>query len=108
MKKIFAAKKVFEGEMYPPFYGIAYVEYYANYAVAYPVPINLIVRFGRWLWHESIRWRPTKLDEMLRKAYRQGREDQLRPSTPAGHTVATCQCEICSIMRAYSTRRYDP
>ena len=54
-------------------YGIAYFDFMRRYAIAYPVPINLVVRFGRWIWHELIRHRPTKLDKMLQDAYIAGR-----------------------------------
>lgn len=70
--KISLSKYVQEGCELPKFYGIAYWEYWRNYAVAYPVPINLVVRFGRWAWHELIKFRPTELDKMLRKAYDTG------------------------------------
>ena len=66
------SRVVLEAQELPRFYGIAYWEYASDHAVAYPVPINLVVRFGRWLWHELIRHRPTKLDYMLRDAYRRG------------------------------------
>ena len=68
------AQKVNPGEVLPRFYGVAYWEYHRAYLIAYPVPINLIVRFGRWLWHELVRHRPTKFDELLKSAYQAGRQ----------------------------------
>jgi hypothetical protein len=66
------SKRVQPGEEIPSGYGIAYHDYYFPYAIAYPIPLNLIVRFLRWLWHETIRLRRTKFDEMLTEAYRKG------------------------------------
>lgn len=81
--KISLRQYVQEGCELPKFYGIAYWEYWRNYAVAYPVPVNLVVCFGRWAWHELIKLRPTELDKMLRKAYDTGlSEGRLTKRTP--------------------------
>jgi hypothetical protein len=69
------SRNVYVGEMLPKFYGIAYLDYQRDYAFAYPVPINLIVRFGRWLWYEIVRYRPMKLDKLLHEAYEKGRSE---------------------------------
>lgn len=71
------SKKVKQWEVLPRYYGIAYWDYHSISAVAYPVPLNLIVRFFRWLWHESVKLRPTELDKLLRDAYEEGHKDTL-------------------------------
>jgi len=45
-------KKIIKpGEVVPPFYGIAYQEYYLNIAVCYPLGVNLIVLLYRdWVF----------------------------------------------------------
>lgn len=63
------------GEIIPFWYGVAYWEYDSYHAVAYPIPINLIVRFFRNLYHKLIEYRPTELDKKLRKAYEDGHND---------------------------------
>lgn len=65
-------KIVNQGEVIPKFYGIAYIDYMRDYAIAYPVPLNLFICFSRWLWHELTRLRKSKLDEMLTNAHRRG------------------------------------
>jgi len=72
VRKMRISKRVPQGVEVPRFYGIAYWDYWSDYGVCYPVPLNLMVRIGRWAWHESIRFRPTKLDKMMRKAYETG------------------------------------
>ncbi len=53
MKRILTLQKMMmEGEMVPRGYGIAYWDSMMGYtAIAYPVPLNLIVRAGRWIWY---------------------------------------------------------
>lgn len=38
------------GVMCPSWYGVAYIDYAANTAVCYPVPLNLFVMWGRKLY----------------------------------------------------------
>lgn len=66
------------GFMYrlPRFYGVAWTEWERPVVVAYPVPLNLIARAMRWLWHGmAFRYRPAKWEELLADSYRRGYED---------------------------------
>lgn len=60
-----------QGEMLPPWYGVAWYEFSRDVAVCYPVPFNRMAAFGRalWLWlrHGS---REVRLNP--RDAYYQG------------------------------------
>ena|SRR2546422_4242344 len=40
-----------EGGLIPKWYGRAYWAFDSMFAVCYPVPLNLFVRFGRHLWY---------------------------------------------------------
>lgn len=39
-----------EGEIYPNWYGVAWIDFAANRAVCYPIPLNIIVRAFRLAW----------------------------------------------------------
>jgi len=45
-------RNIYEGEIIPNGYGIAYVEYNSDRAVLYPIPINVVVALIRrfWFW----------------------------------------------------------
>lgn len=64
------------GFMYrlPRFYGVAYTEYERPVAIAYPVPLNLLVRAMRWLWWKLVSYKPARWEEELNSVYFQGYE----------------------------------
>ena len=76
LKAIKLQKKANPGEYIPWGYGIAYWDYCTFHAIAYPVPINLLVRWSRNLWQALTLHRPSKIDEELQKAYQKGRRDE--------------------------------
>ena len=43
-------KVIREGEMIPKYYGVAYLEIDRLVAVAYPIPLNIVVGFIRKIW----------------------------------------------------------
>lgn len=57
-------------------FGWAYTDYARDYRVAYPVPINLMVRWARNFWW-AIAWNTcqSRWDRQLRAAYLRGRQD---------------------------------
>jgi hypothetical protein len=77
MKKITIRKEVRPGEVIPKYYGAAYWDHQRGIGYVYLIPINLIARFFYWLWQETIRFRPTKLDKVIddaiQEAYERGR-----------------------------------
>jgi len=52
IKKRYVQKAIKNGEMLPPFYGLAWYEYHRNIAICLPVPFNIVVAIlrGCWLW----------------------------------------------------------
>lgn len=63
--------RVRNGELIPPFHGVAWVELIANQAVCLPVPFNVVAGLLRsmWLWLRG-GWRPVPVDP--RHAFREG------------------------------------
>lgn len=52
------ARQVANGEFLPPwFYGFSYIDYPWDLAIFYPIPLNLLVRWGRQLrfWWDDTR-----------------------------------------------------
>lgn len=43
-------KYISAGQTYPKWYGVAWIDYCANRAVCYPIPLNILIRAGRFLW----------------------------------------------------------
>lgn len=50
LRSLLMSKRINEGDMLPPFFGIAYWDYVSDTGVCYVVPLNLIVRFLRNIW----------------------------------------------------------
>jgi hypothetical protein len=50
MKKKLLRKEIEEGEIIPPFYGVAYPRLESRHLVCYPFPINYLVRIKRDFW----------------------------------------------------------
>jgi len=70
-------KKYFrEGERIPKGYGIAYFEFDRLEAVAYPIPLNMIVGFGRKIWFgmKGGDWVRTGYDKAYNKGICDGRK----------------------------------
>lgn len=61
-----------EGEVLPKGYGIAYYEGMNQRYVAYPVPINHLVRVARDLWYWLVKYRPSKIDKILAEEFNRG------------------------------------
>lgn len=69
-------KRIGEGEMLPPFYGVAWAEVYSRRIVCLPVPLNLAAALFRATWLFCLHgWRPMHFNP--RDAYHQGRVDAL-------------------------------
>ncbi|HEY6019636.1 MAG TPA: hypothetical protein VIY48_06975 [Candidatus Paceibacterota bacterium] len=70
------------GFMYrlPRFYGAAYTEWERPVVIAYPVPLNLIVRAMRWLWWKLVSYKPARWEEELANTYQRGYEEGRRRS----------------------------
>lgn len=67
-------KKIRDGERIPKGYGVSYYNPLTRYATCYIIPVNLIVSFFKSIWHWIIVNHPTKLDELISDAYREGRK----------------------------------
>ena len=72
MKKLI--KRVRQGEMLPPFYGIAWRDYSMDEAVCLPVPINLVALIGRRIW-AFCKQGSNAVPVCPREAYEQGVRD---------------------------------
>ena len=79
LKYILALEKaVREGERYPRGYGFAYMgEPWLDHKVAYPIPLNLVVRWARaaWIWI-MVRVKPMRMswyERRFMRAYHAGR-----------------------------------
>lgn len=81
-------KIIHEGEAVPRFYGFGYIDWPRLEKTAYPVPLNLFVRYGRalWYWLEYLlrARRATWIDRKLGEAYHKGM-DAGRESYQAGY-----------------------
>jgi hypothetical protein len=67
-------KRINHGEMIPPFYGIAWVEYPRPEAVCLPVPLNMLAGMAREFWiFLKHGWR--RVHTNPRMAYYQGIKD---------------------------------
>lgn len=60
-----------EGELIPPFHGVAWVEFMSNRAVCLPIPLNVVAGSLRsiWFWLRG-GWRPVPVNP--RDAFREG------------------------------------
>jgi hypothetical protein len=65
-----------EGEEMPRFYGLAY--YDSSRAVCYPIPLNLIINYGRKLWYRIKAPSLSEMERKLREAYLEGRSEGIR------------------------------
>lgn len=80
-------KHIRPGELLPPFYGIAWVDFHTDVAICLPVPLNFLVGLGRGAWvflvigHRVVYMSP-------RAAYWQGRRDEHREMEGRRHAVA--------------------
>lgn len=81
MKRLHIVKRISEGQLLPPFYGVAWVVWYSNEAICLPVPLNLIAALAReaWLFCKH-GWRP--MHRSPRAAYDQGRIDGAAKANP--------------------------
>jgi hypothetical protein len=85
-------KMCLEGELLPPFYGVAWHDYMRRRAVCYPVPLNMIAAALRSAWI-FIRYGYRAIPMSPRDAYAQGiRDAQQRASggsaSSVGHETA--------------------
>jgi len=72
IKKIFTAKQIYEGAEIPRGYGVAYNNPLMRYAVAYPIPINLLVRMHRKLHYLIVIYKPSQREKDIQKAWLDG------------------------------------
>ncbi len=64
-------KEVREGEMIPPFHGIAWREFERDCAIALPVPLNWLASIARNVWF-FLQFGNREIYENQREAYAQG------------------------------------
>lgn len=68
-------KHVHRGEVLPPFYGVAWIKWHTDGAVAMPIPFNIVAAVLRSVWvffkHGHVR-----VQSNPRDAYAQGRRDE--------------------------------
>jgi len=57
-KLIQLKKQTKEGETTPKWYGLAYYDFDRNVRIFYPIPINLVVGFYKWV-RSVIKWEIT-------------------------------------------------
>lgn len=69
------SRVVREGEMLPPWYGVAWVDFRSGSAVCMPVPCNLIAGLVRAAW-AFLRIGHHPVYRSPRAAYLQGRHDE--------------------------------
>jgi hypothetical protein len=67
-------KEVYEGQMIPKFYGLAYCEFDRFVAVTYPIPLNLIIGYFRKIWLK-MKCSKELLKDVRVNAYRIGYEE---------------------------------
>jgi hypothetical protein len=71
-----------EGDLLPPWYGVAWDDWNCDRAVCYPVPLNLVAGIGRaiWIWMRH-GWRGVRRNsrEAFHQGYELGRFDRERP-----------------------------
>ncbi len=67
---VLSRKEIHIGEKLPPlFYGYSHRDFMKDVIYFYPVPINLIVRFGIWVkfrW-DKLRSKPSRIDIQIHK-----------------------------------------
>jgi hypothetical protein len=73
LKLITLRKQIVEGEFCPLPYGIVMIDLMSGTAVAYPVPLNLIIRFVRWFWYKITYFRPGGWELALAQKFEEGR-----------------------------------
>ena len=73
MKKIISGIAVYQGDLMPAYYGFAYRDINGDFAVFYPVPLNLIVAMWR-SFYAFLRCGGIAMSPDPRQAYRQGFE----------------------------------
>ena len=106
-KRVPLRKTVEEGEWRPAWYGVAYFDYATNYAVCYPIPLNIVVRVYRivqyfllwllgtapWLkdpWKRTYeRGRMDGKEEMVREALHNAMAEHQREERNARETKTT-------------------
>lgn len=64
-------KVIYEGRTLPRGYGVAYREYDRLVAVAYPIPLNVIISYVRKLWLK-LKTSESLLKDVKTEAYRMG------------------------------------
>lgn len=82
MRRIQIIKRVSEGEILPPFYGVAWVDWLSNSAMCMPVPLNLVAQVLREVWF-ACKGGWQEVPRNPRAAYAQGFKDG-RASVPVG------------------------
>ncbi len=99
--------RLHEGQRIPTWYGASYVDHVRYEAVYHPIPINLIVRAGRWLQMSFIfycnrRAWDLKLYEVRNAGWRDGflagcakvREEIVNSPVQSGHLEQAIQTEV--------------
>lgn len=66
-------RHVRRGEMVPPWYGVAWIDWQTDVAAALPVPLNWVVALARKAWG-FVRFGSVAVARDPRDAYRQGVE----------------------------------
>ncbi|HEX8885956.1 MAG TPA: hypothetical protein VF797_15820 [Noviherbaspirillum sp.] len=88
-------KRIGQGEMLPPFYGVAWVDFMSRMTICLPVPLNVIAALLRTLWlFLKHGWRAIPVDP--RAAYDAGMKA----------AAGKCMCPTCQ--RFYSAPLGQP
>lgn|GEM_PF-5143457 len=98
-RRVFSKRRLSEGEHIPRFYGITYHDHTHTQAIAYPIPLNLLVRGYRKLLQWVKIYTPTQRERDLLEAENRGFQQGL----VAGETraIARIHRELCCELQKY-------
>jgi hypothetical protein len=83
MARFKIVKRIDEGSMLPPLYGVAWQDFYRRRAVCLPVPLNVVAGLLRAAWlYMRWGWIPTPMNP--RAAYDKGFRDGKRAAQEVG------------------------
>ena len=71
---------------------VYYLPWSNKHAVAL-IGLHWLIKFVRWVWELFVRFRPSKLDQLLAEAYGRGRQDA-KNIKPCGTEQIVKECQV--------------